>query len=74
MSPEERAQAIKERQGGAITFEEMRAVLRKSGTATEEDEAAKTKIAAETAAAMALATPANVPGDGNTPPNNTQGA
>ena len=74
MTPEERAQAIKEWQGGAITFEEMRAVLRKSGTATEEDEQAKTKIAAETAAAMALATPANVPGDGNTPPDNNQGA
>lgn len=74
MTPEERAQAIKEWQGGAITFEEMRAVLRKSGTATEEDEKAKTKIAAETAAAMALATPANVPGDGNTPPDNNQGA
>lgn len=74
MTPEERAQAIKEWQGGAITFEEMRAVLRKSGTATEDDAKAKEKIAQETAAAMALAQPDNVPGDGSTPPNNNSGA
>lgn len=65
MTPEERAQAIKEWQGGAITFEEMRAVLRKSGTATEDDAKAKEKIANDTAEAMALATPANTPGDGS---------
>jgi DNA-binding protein H-NS len=70
MSPEERAEAIKEWQSGAITFEEMRAVLRKSGTATEDDAKAKEKIAQETAAAMAVAQPDNVPGDGSTPPNN----
>lgn len=64
MTPEERMQAIKEWQAGAITFEEMRSVLRKSGTATEEDEKAKSKIAAETAEAMALVTPANVPEEG----------
>jgi hypothetical protein len=50
-------------QTGAITFGEMRAVLRKSGIATEDDEAAKEKIATETADAMALAMPENVPGD-----------
>ena len=65
MTPEERGQAIKEWQGGAITFEEMRAVLRKSGTATEDDAKAKEAIAKETAEAMALATPANTPGDGS---------
>lgn len=65
MTPEERAQAIKEWQSGAITFEEMRSVLRKSGTATEDDEKAKLKIAEETAAAMAIATPPNNPGDPN---------
>ena len=70
MTPEERAQAIKEWQRGAITFEEMRAVLRKSGTATEDDAKAKEAIAQETAAAMALATPQNVPGDGNNNSNN----
>ena len=74
MSPEERAEAIKEWQSGAITFEEMRAGLRKSGTATEDDAKAKEKIANDTAEAMALATPDNVPGDGSTPPNNNQGA
>ena len=73
MSPEERAEAIKEWQSGAITFEEMRAVLRKSGTATEDDAKAKEKIAKDTAEAMALAQPDNVPGDGSTPPN-SQGA
>jgi len=65
MTPEERGQAMKEWQSGAITFEEMRAVLRKSGTATEDDTKAKEKIDAETAASMALATPANNPGDPN---------
>lgn len=74
MTPEERAQAIKEWQSGAITFEEMRSVLRKSGTATEDDAAAKEKIAKDTAEAMALTQPDNVPGDGNTPPNNNKGA
>ena len=74
MTPEERAQAIKEWQTGAITFEEMRSVLRKSGTATEDDAAAKEKIAKDTAEAMALTQPDNMPGDGNTPPNNNQGA
>jgi len=73
MTPEERAQAIKEWQSGAITFEEMRSVLRKSGTATEDDEKAKLKIAEETAAAMAIATPPNNPGDPNANPANNNG-
>lgn len=63
LSPEARAAAINEWQSGAITFEEMRAVLRKSGIATEEDDDAKEKIASETAAAMALAMPENEPDD-----------
>jgi hypothetical protein len=44
-TPEDRAQTIKEWQTGAITFGEMRAVLRNSGIATEDDEAAKDRIA-----------------------------
>ncbi|CUS06464.1 portal protein [Acinetobacter phage Loki] len=48
-TPEQRAQVIKEWQAGALTFEEMRTVLRKSGVATEKDEDAKTKIDAERA-------------------------
>jgi hypothetical protein len=63
MTPEERNQALKEWQSGAITFEEMRSVLRKSGTATEEDQSAKEKIAKDTAEAMALQQPENVPGE-----------
>lgn len=64
MSPEERQQVIKEWQTGAITFEEMRTGLRKAGIVTEDDATAKAKIAADTAAAMALAAPENTPGDG----------
>lgn len=63
MTPEERSELIKEWQGGAITFEEMRTGLRKSGVATEDDKTAKAKIAKDTAEAMALATPENTPGD-----------
>ena len=44
MTPEERAEAVREWQNGAITFEEMRSILKKSGTATEKDEEAKLKI------------------------------
>lgn len=61
LTPDERRAVIDEWSKGALTFEEMRAVLRKDGIATEEDGAAKTKIAAETAAAMALEMPANTP-------------
>ncbi|UUV44518.1 portal protein [Rhodobacter phage RcMotherGoose] len=62
MSPEERRQTIEEWQKGAITFEEMRTVLRKSGTATEDDAKAKEKIANDAADALALA--AEAMGDG----------
>lgn len=68
MTPEERQELLKEWQMGAITFEEMRTGLRKAGVATEDDAAAKAKIAKDTADAMALAQPDNTPGDGNTPP------
>ncbi len=54
MTPEERSQAIKEWQAGAITFSEMRTVLRRSGTATEDDVVAKDKIDAELENAMNL--------------------
>jgi len=62
MSPEERRQTIEEWQKGAITFEEMRTVLRKSGTATEDDKAAKNSIAEDSAEALRLA--AEAMGDG----------
>lgn len=45
MSPQERAQTIAEWQQGAITFSEMRAVLRKSGAATLDDDEARKEIA-----------------------------
>ena len=64
MPPEERQALMKEWQAGAITFEEMRTVLRKTGVATEPDATAKNKIAKDTADAMALAAVENVPGDG----------
>ncbi len=68
MTPDERRQIIEEWQKGAITFTEMRTGLRKAGIATEDDAKAKADIAKDTAEAMALAMPDNVPGDGNTPP------
>lgn len=49
MSPEARRQLMEEWQGGVITFEEYRAALRKSGIATLDDEAARTKIDEEQA-------------------------
>lgn len=54
MQPAERAQLIKEWQGGAITFEEMRASLRKAGVATLDDAAARTAIEQEQQAAINL--------------------
>lgn len=65
MTPDERRSLVEEWQKGAITFEEMRTGLRKAGVATEDDAKAKEKIAKDTAEAMALAAPANVPGDGS---------
>ena len=47
MTSQERAQLISEWQQGAITFSEMREGLRKSGTATLDDEEAKTEIKEE---------------------------
>ncbi len=64
MTPDERRQIIEEWQKGAITFTEMRTGLRKAGIATEDDTKAKADIAKDTAEAMALAMPANEPGDG----------
>lgn len=53
MTPEERRQLISEWQAGAITFEEMRASLRRGGIATLSDEEAKSKLEAEAAEALA---------------------
>ncbi|UYA98883.1 portal protein [Xanthomonas phage vB_Xar_IVIA-DoCa8] len=64
MTPDERRQIIEEWQKGAITFTEMRTGLRKAGIATEDDAKAKADIAKDTAEAMALAMPDNVPGNG----------
>lgn len=44
MTPQEREQVIKEWQGGALTFGEMRDNLRKAGVATLEDKQAKETI------------------------------
>jgi Domain of unknown function (DUF4055) len=60
-TPEQRAQIILEWQAGAITFNEMRAVLRKAGSATEEDEKAKATIETDTAKAMAMEAVINAP-------------
>lgn len=63
MSPEEQAKLIDSWMKGAITFEEMRAPLKKAGIATEDDATAKAKIAKDTAEAMALVTVENTPGE-----------
>jgi hypothetical protein len=49
MSPEMRRQVVSEWLQNAITYEEMRAGLRKSGVATESDDEAKTKLDAQQA-------------------------
>jgi len=67
MTPEERAQAIKDWQAGAITFEEMRNALKASGIATEDDVEAKEKIAKEQVSQLALEAPFNTP-TGTKPP------
>jgi hypothetical protein len=54
MKPDERSQLIKEWQGGAITFEEMRSQLRKAGVATLDDNVAKAAIEEEQQAAINL--------------------
>ncbi len=58
---EQRAEVIKEWQAGAITFNEMRAVMRKAGIATEEDDIAKATIETDTAKAMAMEVALNEP-------------
>ena len=53
LTPQEQQQRIAHWQAGAITFEEMREGLRKSGIATLTDEEARDKIDAEMAAQAA---------------------
>jgi hypothetical protein len=55
LSPQERQQLMAEWQGGAITFEEYRASLRRAGIATLDDQTARTKIANDQADQMARA-------------------
>lgn len=61
MTPEERAQAIKDWQAGAITWTEMRTAMRKAGVATEDDEKAKQQIADDQVTSIALEAPFNTP-------------
>lgn len=79
MTVEERKECVTEWSQGAITFEEMRATLRKAGVATVPDDVAKEQIASEQAEAMSRAvaeaaataavTDPNAPG--NVPPTDT---
>lgn len=55
LSPQEQLQLIANWQAGAITWNEMRAQLRMSGVATEDDEDAKAQIDEESAQRAALA-------------------
>lgn len=55
LTPNDRAQLVKEWQDGAITWEEMRDGLRRGGIATQEDEAAKKEIEANPSPNMQLA-------------------
>lgn len=61
MSATERAEVVKSWQAGALTFEEMRGVMKKAGIATEDDAKAKEQIAQDTADAMALENVNNEP-------------
>lgn len=54
MNTADRAEVIKDWQAGAITWGEMRAVMKKANIATEDDDKAKEEIARATADAMAL--------------------
>lgn len=63
MSATDRAEVVKSWQAGALTFGEMRSVMKKAGIATEDDDVAKEEIAQDTADAMALETPVNEPAE-----------
>lgn len=80
MTAQDRAELIKEWQAGAIAFPEMRAVLRKVGVATMDDDEAQTAIQQEQIDALTnvhtienggTPTPGN--GTGNKPGNGTGG-
>ena len=62
--PEIIPEMIEEWQKGAITFTEMRAILRKAGTATEDDKTAKEQISRDEAEALAITAKAM---EGNAP-------
>lgn len=67
MSPEQRRQLIEEWQTGAISWEEVRANLRKSGIATMDDEKARAVIDEELASLPRMNTgTGGAPSDGNT--------
>jgi hypothetical protein len=72
LTPEQVKMAIEAWQKGAITFEEMRADLRRYGLATLDDKEAKAAISKEQIDAMTLAAENdpqfNQPGDGGNPP------
>lgn len=72
LTPEQVRMAIEAWQKGAITFEEMRADLRRYGLATLDDKEAKAAIAKDQIDAMTLAAENdpqfNQPGDGGNPP------
>jgi hypothetical protein len=55
LPPAERDQLMKEWQAGAISFTEMRAILRQSGIATLDDAAAKAEIEVEMQSRMDMA-------------------
>ncbi|QZA70448.1 portal [Erwinia phage AH03] len=65
MSSEDRAEAINEWQKGALTFTEMRAVLKRAGVATMDDALAKQAIDKEQSDAMQMAMTAAAVSVGN---------
>lgn len=66
MTPEDRRQLIEEWQSGAISWEEVRAALRKSGIASMDDAEAREKIDEELASLPAPRNANAGTGDGNT--------
>lgn len=65
-TPEELGKATEIWEKGGLSWTEYRTVLRKAGQATEDDDIAKASIASDMVDAMALAMPANEPGEGGT--------
>lgn len=69
VAPEQTQGVVKNWQAGALTFGEMRTVLRRAGQATEDDEKAKEEIKTDTEAAMTFEAETQAAAKGQPPAN-----